>query len=305
MTVLGGQQNAGGVGNSGGQGAGGDGGVGAGGSANAGGAGGAASGGSGGQGGAQPSWRDSLPDDLKNSAALLQINDIPALAKSYVETKAMVGKKGVLLPGEKATEAEWNAFYDSLGRPALDKYDVKVPEGRKIPDAALKEFKENMHKIGLPPKQAQAVLDFYEAREAAQDKDRNDARNRQVEENVATLKKEWGEAFEHKGKLANRPLNELLKGEMKEWVLKNGLGNDPTLARFLVEVEGLMAEDSIRGEGGGKFGQTPAEIKAEIDAIRTAKDSPYWDQKHPGHQSAVAKVNGLMQRLHNAQQQAS
>ena len=284
MTVLGAQQNGGqgGTGSGGGD-------AGAGGAAGAG-------GNNGGGGGGQASWRDSLPEDLKAHGSIQNFSDVPNLVRSFISAQAAISKKGIIPPGQNASEQEMNAFFDQLGRPALDKYEVKAPEGRKIPDERLKAFKEAVHKSGLLPKQAQEVLNFYEAQEAAQDKARNEALSKQAEENQATLKKEWGEAFEKNGKLANRPINELGGDEFREWVVKGGHGNDPVLARFLLKVEGLMKEDQLRGEGGSLDGaMSPQQMEHEVGKLM--QEPAYWDARNSGHAAAVARVMDLRRRM--------
>ena len=60
-------------------------------------------------------WRDSLPDDLKNNATLANFDNVENLAKSYVHAQSVIGKKGVIKPGEKASDEEWGNFYKELG----------------------------------------------------------------------------------------------------------------------------------------------------------------------------------------------
>ena len=57
---------------------------------------------------AQPTtWTDSLQDEgLRLHPSLTKFEDVPALAKSYVELESKIGSKGVLLPGENATPTE-------------------------------------------------------------------------------------------------------------------------------------------------------------------------------------------------------
>lgn len=66
-------------------------------------------------------WRDTLPDELKMDASLLKFNDIPSLAKSYVNAQRLIGADKIALPGEHATDDEWSEVYDRLGRPKMQK----------------------------------------------------------------------------------------------------------------------------------------------------------------------------------------
>jgi hypothetical protein len=81
--------------------------------------GGGSSGGSGNAGaqGGQTSWRDSLPQELREDPSLKAFNDPSGLAKSYIETKKMVGKKGVIVPTDKDGDDAWGSFFKQIGLP--------------------------------------------------------------------------------------------------------------------------------------------------------------------------------------------
>src|ERR1043166_4213884 len=85
-----------------------DGAGGAGGSAgNTGGTGGSGTGAAGGSGGGgQVSWRDSLPDDIKGNATLANVQSVQDLAKGYIHAQGLIGKKGIIPPGDKASDEE-------------------------------------------------------------------------------------------------------------------------------------------------------------------------------------------------------
>lgn len=246
------------------------------------------------------SWRDSLPDDLKSDESLAQFTDIAALAKSYVHTKKTVGKKGVILPGEKASDEEWNTFYDSLGRPSVDKYEVKEPEGKKVKPEFIDEFKQMAHKAGVLPKQAQALMDFYIGFE---EKVVGEAQRQQkiaMEQGLSDLKKEWGDGFDKQIALAKLGVKESGMPEVTDFLEKTGLGDHPVMIKLMAKMGSLFGEDKIRGEGGGKFGQTPAELQNEIDKVLSDPKHPYFDRSHAGHTYAVKQMESLFKKLHGA-----
>ena len=43
---------------------------------------------------------------------------------------------------------------------------------------------------------------------------------------------------------------------------------------------------------------TPANARAEIDAIMGDKTHAYWDKRNPGHANAVTNMQHLMEQLH-------
>lgn len=247
------------------------------------------------QGGGQTSWRDSLPDELKADVSLQQFNDVASLAKSYISTKAHVGKKGVIVPGQNATDEEWSAFYKSVGQPDLDKFEVKTAEGKKVNAEVISKFKEMAHKAGLLPKQAQSLLDWYVGIEEEMGQNMTKAQQAQQNENIAKLKEKWGLAWGDNLKRAQYAADKL---GLLDYLDQSGLGNDTTILQALAEkVAPLFGEDKLRGDGAGKFGKTPAEIQKEITEVQGNKDHPYWNRNHPGHKLAVQEMEGRYKAL--------
>ena len=74
---------------------------------------------------AEASWRDSLPDDIKDNASLSKFSDVSTLAKSYINAEQMIGKDKFVVPSQSASEEEWAEVYAKLGRPeAADQYQI-------------------------------------------------------------------------------------------------------------------------------------------------------------------------------------
>lgn len=240
------------------------------------------------------SWHDSLPDDLKADAALTKFKDVPDLAKAYKHAQALIGKKGVILPGEKASDEEWAYFYKSLGQPELEKYELQGPKDKKVNPEAVSKFKEAAHKAGLLPKQAEKLLEFYTAQEGEALAQRTQAKQAEAKQNLESLKKEWGQGWDKNVELARLAVKEVGGPEFAQYLETSGLGDDTRLISVMAKVGKLLGEDKIRGEGGGRMdGKTPAEIEAEIGDIMGNPKHPYFDQSHPGHKGAVAMVESL------------
>jgi hypothetical protein len=298
--IDGGEGGAGGAGGSGGGGgSGGNGSGDAGGSGGAGASGGSSGGSQGGQGsqGGSQTWRDVLPDDLKGDATLGKYSDLPSLAKAHVELQKLVGKKGVFPPGEKATPEQWKDFFKQVGQPDLEKYEIKAPEGKKLNDQLVGEFKKVAHEAGLLPHQAQKALEWYIGLEEKAMGERTTAQKTARETELNNLKKEWGDGFERKIAEVNLVAKEVLGEDGLAYLKKMGLNDDPGMVKILSKIAPLMGEDKLRGEGGGgNFGQTPAELQQAVDQARL--DPAFWDATHPGHKLAVQKVTNLTQQLY-------
>lgn len=229
-------------------------------------AGGTAGGDGGGTSGGQP-WYESLSADVKSNGAIRQFKDVESLAKSYIHANAKISQKGVIVPGEKAPDEEWQGFFKSIGVPELDKYEIKAPEGKVQPEM-LTKLKETAHKLGVLPKQAQALLEFQlKAQEEAQTTATKQFQTK-IQADIEGLRKEWGDGFGKQVAFAKAAARELGGEETVAHLDKTGLGNDAVLIKLLAKAGALLGEDKIRGEGGTTFGKTPAEIVREHEEMQ-------------------------------------
>ena len=62
-------------------------------------------------------WKSSLSDEIRSDKSLENIKDVEGLAKSYVHAQKLVGADKIPVPNKFATEKDWDAVYEKLGRP--------------------------------------------------------------------------------------------------------------------------------------------------------------------------------------------
>ena len=93
---------------------------------------------------AEANWKDSLPAEMKEAPALKDFADVPALAKSFIETKSMLGNS-IRVPGADAGEDARKEF--------LAKLTEKAPELVLVPTDPdkLAEVEESLWtRLGKP-----------------------------------------------------------------------------------------------------------------------------------------------------------
>lgn len=242
------------------------------------------------------SWRDSLPDDLKNEASLNIIQDIPNLAKAYVNAQKMIGADKIVVPGKHATDEDWAKVFQKLGLPeSVDKYEVKAKEGSPLDEGFFKAFKEQAHKAGVLPGQAQKLMDWYNTMAAERMTEVQTQQKAEMEKGVSSLKTEWGQAWDRKVAAANVAVQEFGGDDFKEFLETSGLGNHPMMIKLMAKVGESLSEDKIKGLKDVNFGKTPDEIKKEISTVMGDRNHPYWNKSHPNHKLAVDE----MQKLYN------
>jgi hypothetical protein len=240
-------------------------------------------------------WKDGLPDDLKGEEALKIIQDIPGLAKSYINAQKMVGADKVVLPGKNATEEDWNQFFQKVGAPKEAKdMEIKLPEKATFDAEFVDAFKDAATKAGLVPKQAQKLVDWFNTANGTKAAALLEKSKETEQGYLKELKTEFGQAFDKKVTEANLALATLdPKGEIPKLLAAQGLQSHPALVRFFAQVGEQMREDGTI-KGGGDPAITPAEAKKQMAAIFSDMNHPYYNKDHAGHRQAVEEVQKLM-----------
>lgn len=138
-------------------------------------------------------WRSEIPEEIRSHKSLETIQDIPSLAKSFVNAQSMIGADKVAIPGKYATDDDWNIVYDKMGRPAESSgYELenKLAEGQSENVEMLTNYKDVAHKLGLQPRQAQGLLNWFNTTTADALPDPNAMAAKQSE-TIESLKEKW------------------------------------------------------------------------------------------------------------------
>lgn len=259
---------------------------------------GTAGGGAGNQtsGTSSPSWRDTLPEDIRGDATLGKYGDLPALARAHIALQGVVGKKGVFPPSQESPPEAWKSFWKDIGQPELDKFEVKLPEGTKISNKeAVDLFKKQAHELGLLPQQAQGVMNWLVEQESQGLKTRAEAGKAKLEEEHGALKREWGDGYDKQIAFAKQAVKEFGGEETLKYLNESGIGADVRIVKLLAKAGALLGEDKIRGEAGSAgFGNTPAEMQAELQKIMSHPG--YVDSRHGEHKILTSRAEALFRK---------
>ncbi len=248
-------------------------------------------------------WRASLPDDLKADPSFRAMNDVTSLAKSFVHAQKLVGADKVPLPGKHATDDDWQVFYDKVGRPPLDKYDVALPKDAKFIDPEwMAELKPLAHKMGMMPAQLEKFAQWYETKTATTMKAQQEADQKAVDQDLADLKTEWGAAHDQKSGYAKAVFQKILSPEEQQWLNVTGVGNSPAIIKAFAKIgELLYKEDNIAPGGGNGHGVfSPSEATKKANEILMDSSHPYNRADHPNHKAALQEVEDLFKMAHPA-----
>lgn len=252
------------------------------------------------------SWRDGLDADLRDNPTLGRYEDIPALARGLVETKELVGRKGIILPKE-GDDGDLARFRTEIGVPDTpDNYDLgdfAPPEGLPWSEDFQKGMLARLHRIGIPNGQIKQLFDDYAEESAGLYQGSLEAVIRDRDQNTAKLKTELGTGYTAALELAERALEEAAGEnyeELSHMKLPDGslLGNHPVFVRAFINVGNQFREHGVIGEKtpGERFAMTPEEALAEIAVLE--KNPAYRNADDPEHKMVVEKMDTLYKRAY-------
>lgn len=231
----------------------------------------------GGGGGGAPEWMTGLPDDLRSDATLGRYADIEALARGHIETKRLASSR-VVLPGADGDDAAWNSFYDAIGRPKdPSEYKIELPEGAdgKLAD----QFRPLAHKIGLTPRQVDALVGWNNDLATALQAEATAAHETRKAEGIASieaLKAELGTEYGAREKLAQDAARHFgVEAETADKLVEV-LGDRKAVELFMRIGEQMGEHRRVDGDptGGGGFGG------GDPDAALSAKmQDATWREK--------------------------
>ncbi len=205
--------------------------------------------------------------------------------KTLDNAQSLIGKKTQIVPGEGATEEDWNNFYKTIGRPEDAKgYQFKpiegLPEGTDL--APIQEKASTIfHKAGLTPKQAETVWDMYikdeldtVSKTTADGKEKEAALDKEFDE---VVKNQFGDKYDTASKNAQDMINQYVPESLRS--AYGDLADKPkALAAVIKALDAAHGEiDRVKKEYGkeGKLtsgdqstGESATEVLQELTNLR-------------------------------------
>jgi len=247
-------------------------------------------------------WRSALPEDMQNNESLSKFSNVEALAGSYINAEKMIGKDTLTIP---TTDDEWEKVYSQLGRPEeASKYELQTPENMpkdfSIDPEMQDAFKAKAFEAGLNQKQIESLNSWYWETSGKMYQDLTDGATKAEEKASEELKKSWGERYDVNLTMAQRALDKFGDENFAQYLDDSGLGNNPSLIKFMYEVaQSSLDEGDINSMGNEAARQMdPAAIREEINGIM--QQPAYMNNQDPNHGILVSKVQKLFERMHVA-----
>ena len=236
-------------------------------------------------------FKSLIPKEYQGEKSLQNFQDMNGFVKSYLSAQRLVGLDKIAIPNHLATDDDWDQVYQKLGRPNNPneyKYNLK---DSKLDDNSLKAFSEHAHKLGLLPKQADGIINYYNELANASVIDANSKAETSRLEAEKTLRQEFGPAYNNKINAAKNLASATLGDDfLSNTILADGskLGDNPTVVKAFANLASKLSEDTIV-KGDSPSYMTTSEIEKQI-ATLTQPNTPYWNKQHPNHAQAVKEV---------------
>jgi hypothetical protein len=246
----------------------------------------------------QGSWRDKLPEDIREANCFQSFKSEEDVYRSYVAAQQLIGRKGIVPPQDGDGPEIWDKYYHDLGRPeAPDKYEFQkpegLPEGLTYSEELEKEFRQFAYEKGLTGKQAKDAFDFYHQVQIKQLDHFKTQTQDQIQSGIKALQDDWKADFNNNLLKAEATFKKLADAETIAEVEKSGLGNNPKFIKLFYDIsEKYLAEDKLI-DGGVPVSDT---LQSKIKDLEA--DPAYWDKMHPKHKDTVTQLKGLYRQAY-------
>lgn len=235
-------------------------------------------------------WRSRIPAAHKDKGFWNNVKSEEDLYNQFAELQRYRGQS-IKIPGETATNEDWNSLYAKLGRPdSADDYNVTMRDhDGKISWAEGSEnwVKNTAHKLGLNNNQVQTLVDSYADLIVDSHTQAVQARDAKM----AELRDQFGDSYERRMTLGERAMQKVGGEEFIQAAKDQGWIADPTFAKTMLKL-GSQYEEA--GWVDGRVGSmTRGDAQAKLSAIMSDMGHAYWSGHHPGHNDALKEVQAL------------
>jgi hypothetical protein len=255
---------------------------------------------------ASQDWRANLPPDLQ--PAMARFRDPAALAKSYVESLNLIGKK---IDQFSDVDRERYAALASPGVPQNpNDYKLDLTDGLDgaipIDPEAEATAKEIFHWAGLSNDQAQKMCHVMNAIDSETRYQESMEQESFVIENMNNLARDWGNAYEGKLRSVNNCIESLLpnllrvsSGEIKEAIEASGAQYNSLFMNLLANLGELVSESP----SAGLSALGPRDAASQLDILKKDPDfkAAFINPSHPMHSQHVEQFRTLSRMKHNEQ----
>lgn len=231
----------------------------------------------------QQGWKEHyIPEEMRADKVYDTFSDVAGGLKMLGSLQGMIGKKGVIVPGEASPDSEWDNFHRELGRPdTKDLYEMKAPDDLKevYDEGLMAEARDIFFELGLNQKQVDRLREFEEKRIRAGLKMSAESSAKATLDMENFYKEEYKDDWEIMKQRANRLISENTDGQEEQAVLCEIIGNNPIIGKFLGTMSKKFQEHKIITDPEQPSGMLPSEALTEAKKIEATPGFLLPDEK--------------------------
>jgi hypothetical protein len=249
---------------------------------------------------APTSFLDAIDPQYRNDPSLSGFNNVNDLVKEHVNLQSLLGRKGVVMPKEGDSPEVWSKYRQEMGIPEesvgyLNEHDLDNERYTHLANVA--------HQNNLSQNQFNELMTGYVDYYAKIIDESEKESSLITEDQINSLKKEWGRSFEAKTNISSSALNQITKGSpdvIANLQLSDGtlLGNNPAFIKALASVGEILQEKGLlQGDTVNTSAMSPDEAQQKLAQLMSdpEKSAVLFSQDfHPMKQELVKERERLL-----------
>ena len=253
------------------------------------------------------SFLDSVEDQYRNDPSVSKFNSVNDLAKEHVNLQSLLGRKGVIIPTEDDGVEAWQRYRKDIGIPddaaSYTKTGFDRPQDAQWDEQFETSMTEAAHKLNLSDVQLSGLLNAYSQQMNESLEGISKSAEVNFENAQASLRKDWGSAYEAKLNVGINALDQITGGEpsaLASIALADGspLGNNPNFIKAMSEVgQAFQERGLVNGESGNTSAMSPSEAQQKLGEIMAdeSKSKILFSQEyHPAKESLIKERERLL-----------
>lgn len=221
----------------------------------------------------QPGWKEHyIPEEMRADKVFDTFSDVAGGLKMLGSLQGMIGKKGVIIPGEASPETEWDNFHRELGRPdTKDLFKMDIPEdiAAGYDEGIVSEVRDTFFELGLNQKQVDALWGLQEKAKRMELKAVQEADAKAVLDMENFYKEEYKGDWEIMKQRANRIISENTDSQEEQQALVDVIGSNPIVGKFLGTISKKFQEHKVITDPENASGMAPSEALTEAKKIES------------------------------------
>ena len=250
---------------------------------------------------ASPSFLDGVDSQFASDPNIAKFDNVNDLAREHVNLQSLLGRKGLVVPKEGDSQEIWDKYRTEMNIPpdTSGYFGDTTPEENDLPSHIAKVA----HNSNLSVDQYNEIMQGYESWYKDVIENNSQEIEQTTNENLNSLKKEWGRAYEAKTDMGASALSTLTKGKAESVAnieLSDGtsLGNNPNFIKVMASIGEILQEKGLlEGTNVNPSAMSPDEAQSKLSQLMAdpEKSAILFSQEfHPSKEELVKERQRLL-----------